>query len=526
MVACKNIVLLAAILLSLALAQAQHARGYIELTKDGYRISNAVTLEAGLDVEGDVLITGNWMSKNYSEQSRLPELGGSYVDECTPQRKGAIRWAYTIFEACDGAAWVPLRHCSRNCGFFLPPLPQVNFRTYLCAAGCCSAKLASTAGNQSAGKRMNQAGCTEVAMQIEFQSFDRATMHASPQSPVEQTIWPERLSEHGFSKTLSLHWDSLQCKSSNSSNTSFDKTMICDELPAPAVRGKVERGQCWVKMPTGCDPTRPLPQTNTSQGWFEDDWPHWPTESENQNAPASWIAAGGACGSRKAEFFNDYCMRNDAQLEFKSVGESLAVQCKRLPLAEGYQAALVRRACQGVQLTDAEKCLEDIGKFRTWGDSDSTQQPEDAMEIQKWKDKQLDYQMRAYNLWGDAPWFPFERDNPKTLDPKTTRVARLPKKSPDTFIPPADWALELHTKEGCDKYNYSWPAFDHLRALYNVSGWASRIPGVEKAYICLSLSLSLSLSLYIYIYIYIYHIYISHISYTYMYVCIYIHIYI
>ena len=44
----------------------------------------------------------------------LHKLGGTYADLCTPEREGAIRWAYTIFEACDGAAWVPLRHCSRS----------------------------------------------------------------------------------------------------------------------------------------------------------------------------------------------------------------------------------------------------------------------------------------------------------------------------------------------------------------------------------------------------------------------------
>ena len=399
--ACKNI-LLAAILLSLALAQAKNsskqARGYIELTKDGYRISNTVTFEAGLDVEGDVLITGNWISKNYSERSRLPELGGSYVDECTPQRKGAIRWAYTIFEACDGAAWVPLRHCSRNCGFFLPPLPQVDFRTYLCAAGCCPAKLASTAGNLSAGKRMNQSGCIDVATHIEFQSFDPATMDASPQSLVEEVLWPQALSKHGFSTTLSSHWASLQCKASNDGmlyDMSYNKKIICDVLPAPAVRGKVE----------------------------------------------------------------------------------LVQQCKRhLPLAEGYRAALLRRACQGVHThEDAKVCLGDISKFLTWGDSDTNAKPQDPFAAGKWQEKQLDYQMQPYNLWGDAPWFPFEREPPKG------RVGRLPKKSPDTFIPPADWALELHTKEGCDKYNYNWSAFDHLRALYNVSGWAERIPGVKQA---------------------------------------------
>ena len=402
--ACKNIVMLAAILFSLALAQAQQARGYIELTKDGYRVSNTVTFEAGLDVEGDLLITGNWMSKNYSERSRLPELGGSYVDECTPQRKGAIRWAYTIFEACDGAAWVPLRHCSRNCGFFLPPLPQVDFRTYLCAAGCCPAKLASMAGNLSAGKRMNQSGCTDVASHIEFQSFDPATMDTSPQSLVEEVIWPQRLSKLGFSKNLSSHWASLQCKASNS--TSYNKKIICDVLPAPAIRGKVELVQ---------------------------------------------------------------------------------QQCKRdLPLAEGYRAALLKRACQGVRTPeDADVCLQDINKFLTWGDSDTdaysaTQRPQDPLstEFKDWQEKQLQSQKRAYNLWGDAPWFPFERESPKS-----PRVARLPTNSPEAFIPPADWALKLHTKEGCDKYNYNWSAFDHLRALYNVSGWADRIPGVLQAYL-------------------------------------------
>jgi len=41
------------------------------------------------------------------------QSGGRYDDECNAARAGAIRWAYTIFEACDGGAWVPIRHCSR-----------------------------------------------------------------------------------------------------------------------------------------------------------------------------------------------------------------------------------------------------------------------------------------------------------------------------------------------------------------------------------------------------------------------------
>jgi len=66
--------------------------GYIELTKDGYRIRSEVTLEEGLDVEGDVMMSGNWISKNYTERSMRAQFGGSYSDECTPERAGAIRW--------------------------------------------------------------------------------------------------------------------------------------------------------------------------------------------------------------------------------------------------------------------------------------------------------------------------------------------------------------------------------------------------------------------------------------------------
>ena len=44
-----------AILLSLAVAAEGQGVGYIELTKDGYRVSNPVTREEGLDVEGGEL---------------------------------------------------------------------------------------------------------------------------------------------------------------------------------------------------------------------------------------------------------------------------------------------------------------------------------------------------------------------------------------------------------------------------------------------------------------------------------------
>lgn len=66
--------------------------GYIELTKDGYRIRSELTLEEGLDVEGDVMMSGNWISKNYTERSMRAQFGGSYSDECSPERAGAIRW--------------------------------------------------------------------------------------------------------------------------------------------------------------------------------------------------------------------------------------------------------------------------------------------------------------------------------------------------------------------------------------------------------------------------------------------------
>ena len=35
--------------------------GFIELTKDGFRMTSPVTLEEGLHLEGDILMTGNWM---------------------------------------------------------------------------------------------------------------------------------------------------------------------------------------------------------------------------------------------------------------------------------------------------------------------------------------------------------------------------------------------------------------------------------------------------------------------------------
>lgn len=73
--------------------------GYIELTKDGYRIRSEVELEEGLDVEGDVMISGNWISKNYTERSIRPQFGGSYSDECTPEREGAIRWVSVVNRA-------------------------------------------------------------------------------------------------------------------------------------------------------------------------------------------------------------------------------------------------------------------------------------------------------------------------------------------------------------------------------------------------------------------------------------------
>lgn len=76
---------------SSAAADGNKTTGYIELTKDGYRITRQITFDQGINIEGDVIITGNWQSKNYTEESRSMTKGDSYDDKCSPERRGSIR---------------------------------------------------------------------------------------------------------------------------------------------------------------------------------------------------------------------------------------------------------------------------------------------------------------------------------------------------------------------------------------------------------------------------------------------------
>eukprot|EP00960_Hanusia_phi_P022322 660679-Hanusia_phi.AAC.1 len=48
------------------------------------------------------------------------------------------RWNYTIFQACDGVSWKSLKHCSRDCGFQLPPPHEISgCQEYNCTEFCC-----------------------------------------------------------------------------------------------------------------------------------------------------------------------------------------------------------------------------------------------------------------------------------------------------------------------------------------------------------------------------------------------------
>ncbi|EKX42705.1 hypothetical protein GUITHDRAFT_111377 [Guillardia theta CCMP2712] len=129
---------LALCLLVLMARECAGADGYIELTKDGFRVSDMVTMQKGMAIEGDLVMNGYFQSFNFTAESRNTAWGGFYDGECTPSRKGAIRWSYTIFESCDGISWKPLKHCSRDCGFQLPPPYEISgCQEYNCTEYCC-----------------------------------------------------------------------------------------------------------------------------------------------------------------------------------------------------------------------------------------------------------------------------------------------------------------------------------------------------------------------------------------------------
>eukprot|EP00284_Hemiselmis_tepida_P001172 CAMPEP_0174946448 /NCGR_PEP_ID=MMETSP1355-20121228/84156_1 /TAXON_ID=464990 /ORGANISM="Hemiselmis tepida, Strain CCMP443" /LENGTH=137 /DNA_ID=CAMNT_0016193877 /DNA_START=54 /DNA_END=464 /DNA_ORIENTATION=- len=60
--------------------------------------------ETGLKVEGTMRVNGIMINK--------PE---AYL-QCTPDRRGAMRWNDQAFEGCDGETdWRPIEFCSRSC---------------------------------------------------------------------------------------------------------------------------------------------------------------------------------------------------------------------------------------------------------------------------------------------------------------------------------------------------------------------------------------------------------------------------
>jgi hypothetical protein len=85
---------------------------WIALSKDGYTIKQNLLTEAGLKVEGTMAVNGVLISKPVD-----------YL-QCTPERKGAMRWNDKSFEGCDGETdWRPIEMCDRSCNIDTAAVP-------------------------------------------------------------------------------------------------------------------------------------------------------------------------------------------------------------------------------------------------------------------------------------------------------------------------------------------------------------------------------------------------------------------
>ena len=292
-------------------------------------------------------------SKNYSERLREPAFGGQYFDDCTPERGGAIRWAYTLFEACDGSNWVPLRHCSRNCGFYLPPLPRVKYGVHSCVVGCCWSNKTSSSDDfysLNSEDTLRLRDCNIIDRSRGFQNWQLEPNATQ----VNKTLCPEE--------------------------NRHIKTVLCD-LEQPPLLHMMD-----------------------------------------------------------AQEARDMC-RED------------------LPLADSYAESVLAAACNEYTGNAKETCASMMSAYTTWavaGDDMGTVR-------------------QANHLWSDALLWPKKSDEIGSV------LLRSPQDiSPAAFRPPSEWSADLDAKAGCDKYDFEWPSFDHMRALYNVSNWPSYIPGVKE----------------------------------------------
>lgn len=136
--------------------------------------------------------------------------------------------------------------------------------------------------------------------------------------------------------------------------------------------------------------------------------------------------------------------------------------CQNLPLDQMYRENMLRISCKGLTTAgDMDTCEVNLRPYLTWalpGDDEYTRQ------------------RQANQLWSDSAWWPHVQDKDGEVFFKRPSGDVVP----EAFVPPSNWSASLDQKQGCDKYDYDWAGFDHLRALYNVSGWTDLVPGVER----------------------------------------------
>lgn len=115
--------------------------GWIALSKDGFKVTKALSLNNGSNIEGDILINGVIHSSNYTWLG--PPVQD--IDLCDSTRDGSLRWNALTgdFEGCDAESkeWHAVRFCSRDCGFSHLPLQQIRNSSHGGPFNCSSARL-------------------------------------------------------------------------------------------------------------------------------------------------------------------------------------------------------------------------------------------------------------------------------------------------------------------------------------------------------------------------------------------------
>ena len=303
--------------------------------------------------------------------------------------------------------WVPLQHCSRNCGFHIPPLPEVEYSLRDCLVGCC-----------------NIADGLLVEAQVEEPCVGGKFATAPPGvkcSDGEVRMITVDVASEGYKP---LPWD--------------DDTLSAAQ--------KLQHAGCSIVSSfTDFD------GNTTQRGHFHDEY-------TIEYGRVKGVPSDAVCPTFPKHVRTVVCdVAEKPPLTQLLDPPALAQTCRDLPLAETYRINMLTHACDNPTAQAAlDKCAQELESYLAWGVAGES------------------YSANANNLWSDTTWWP------RGTGKEGEMFFRPPVEAPPAFQTPHEWARKLDSKIGCEKYDFNSSAFDHIRALYNVSGWESVIPGVNE----------------------------------------------